>query len=880
MSIIEFLKKNKSDTTFHSHVSLIFPKGTYIFNRENLEELWTLYCDSVKNKTDVVGIAEKPDQFIPVIVDVDIKLDSEYDDEKDNLYTQKHVEMVIEAYQTVLQKMVKNCTDQTLICVLLEKEKYIVSKGGANFVKNGFHLHFPFCVLKKMQIDVYVIPAVMEILNNSKCFEDLGFTKASEYIDTSCCRVPWLLYGSVKEKNKSAYLLTKIYDGNFGEMSLEDAFSDYVLIDSNENRISLNASNIEYYLPRILSIRPGLNTTYLCELVEIPELRKLQKITQKKISSIYDEKQLEIAKELIPMLSLKRSADRNDWMTIGWILFNISNGCEEGFDLWSEFSSRYPDYDETECRHEWAKMIRKNYSLGTLKYFASIDNPTEYVKFKDKYLLKQIKENLNSTHTNMAAALKILFGEIFVCGNISNKVWFMFKDNRWVRSEEGTELRKKISDPDQESLYKKFTLILKTKCELLTTIPDESERKIVQDQMGKLQKIITSLCMSNFKSSVMREAAEAFYDPEFIDRLDMNPYLIAFKNGVYDFKVNVFRPGRPEDYLSKTLPINYISYNHNSDEVLQVIDFFEKVFPDESLRNYFLDISSDVFVGGNLLKKVFMWLGAGDNGKSITQTLFEQMLGPFAIKFSTTVFTGKKVATGAANPDLARSGGGVRWAVLEEPASDETINIGTLKNLSGNDSFFARDLFQRGSETKEIIPMFKLNFICNELPEIKHADKATFNRIRVIPFESTFNNDAPISEEEQFAKKHFPVDTNFSKKIPYLIQPLAWLLIDRRKNLKNSIIEPEKVKLATDIYKKQSDIYQQFIDSCVVYDTLSSTTTDELFSHYKDWLKNNYPGSSQPKKFNADEEFTKRFGNLTSKNTWSGFYINRNNNQK
>ena len=88
------------------------------------------------------------------------------------------------------------------------------------------------------------------------------------------------------------------------------------------------------------------------------------------------------------------------------------------------------------------------------------------------------------------------------------------------------------------------------------------------------------------------------------------------------------------------------------------------------------------------------------------------MLGDYAIKFSTTLLTGKKVANGAANPELARAGGGVRWAVLEEPDGDEEINIGYLKTLSGDDSYFVRDLFEKGKQTREIKPLFKLIFIC------------------------------------------------------------------------------------------------------------------------------------------------------------------------
>ena len=97
----------------------------------------------------------------------------------------------------------------------------------------------------------------------------------------------------------------------------------------------------------------------------------------------------------------------------------------------------------------------------------------------------------------------------------------------------------------------------------------------------------------------------------------------------------------------------------------------------------------------------------------------------------------------------------MRWCVLQEPDKRDTLNIGILKELSGNDTFFARGLYKEG---KEITPMFKLAMICNKPPKVPHDDKATWNRIRVIPFEATFSHDAPENYEEQIRTKTFPIE--------------------------------------------------------------------------------------------------------------------------
>ena len=107
------------------------------------------------------------------------------------------------------------------------------------------------------------------------------------------------------------------------------------------------------------------------------------------------------------------------------------------------------------------------------------------------------------------------------------------------------------------------------------------------------------------------------------------------------------------------------------------------------------------------------------------------MLGDYAVKISTSLITGKKGGLGSAAPELSRAGGGVRWAVLEEPDPDEEINGGIFKSLTGNDSYWARDLFEKGKSTREIVPLFMLLFIYF-LESKKYSDKNLLNKTLLI----------------------------------------------------------------------------------------------------------------------------------------------------
>jgi len=66
----------------------------------------------------------------------------------------------------------------------------------------------------------------------------------------------------------------------------------------------------------------------------------------------------------------------------------------------------------------------------------------------------------------------------------------------------------------------------------------------------------------------VKEAKELFWDQSIIEKLDTNPYLMCFTNGVVDFKNKVFRQGYPQDYITKTTGIPYIKYNYDEQKDL------------------------------------------------------------------------------------------------------------------------------------------------------------------------------------------------------------------------------------------------------------------------------------------------------------------------
>ena len=876
-SIEEILRNNYVEGAWHSHVSLVQPKGRFNFNRIGMENLWDIYCNSIKNENCIVGLAEKPQQYLPVLVDVDLKIkDDGLIEYGEHLYTEKQYKQIIEIYQSVLRQIVNNCDDDNLLCVLLEKPIYWVNSGEISYAKNGFHLHFPNIFLNKADQEIHLLPRVRELVKEMKIFSNLGIEDSSSVIDKAACKNHWLVYGSRKSEDMEPYVVTNVISSDGVDMDIEEAFSNYKIYDNNEKELNIK-DRVEEYLPRILSIIPwGRKTNELRNGLELP-LKELKENNNNrkeyKITPLCITETLKLSKKLLALVADWRSEDYHEWRQMGWVLFNISDGCDEGLQQWLDFSARCQEkYDETSCVYEWGKMVKKNYTIGTLKHIAKQDNPEKYAESIKEQISNKIKDSLNGTHNDIAKILKEQYGNEFVCASITNKCWFHFNGQIWEEMEEGNFLREKISD--DKGLVAKYKEQL-SDCGNSLGCEDKSLKAMYEARIKQIMKIIDNLKSAPFKNNVMKEAMEVFYNRDFKQKLDQDKNKIAFKNGVYDLNENRFRVGLPEDYISKCLPIDYKEYQDTDEEVENVVEFLQKVFPDTSIRNYFLDTYSDIFVGGNTQKKVYLWTGEGDNGKSITQAFFDRMLGELAIKFNTQYFTGKKVSTGSANPELARAAPPVRHVTMEEPDADETLNIGELKKLSGGDTYWARDLFEKGKSSREVKPMFTLTFICNKLPKLKYSDKATWNRLRVIPFESTFvepGQPCPKTFEEQLLEKKFPMDKQFDSKVNGMVGAFAWYLLEWRKKV-TIRVEPEKVKEATAIYRRQNDIYRQFIEENIIEDENSIISLAEMYAHFKEWFKEGWSNMTVPIKNEVKEYFEKLWGDIEKGNRWRGYRI-------
>lgn len=860
---------------FHTHVSMIAPKGRYAMDIRALEQFWDLYSRCVEVGMRDLGLAEKSQEYLPVLVDFDIKIPE--DRVSGAIYTAATIDAVVREFSACLAELVDGAEPHELVCCVLEKPAAPCAVGDVKYIKNGFHLHYPYIFLRKEDHAVYVVPLMRERLSRMQdLFAHVGVADPSTLYDTQYYAVPWLMYGSHKPDGVP-YKLSRVVDAAGSTVPLADAMRRYKIFSAAEQPIPI-AGREHFYLPRILSIIPFHRRVHSVRPAIVSpvktSMKRIAAAEHNQLSSAEISAALQRAATLLALVGEHRAASRDDWIRVGWALHNISSGSREGLDMWTDFSRRCPEkFCESVCIDMWSRMDSRAGALtiGTIAFFAKNDNPEAYAR---KIFTEKSMNDIKDTQMDIALRLYNMYSNEYACAARTRDTWYQYKNHRWLKTETGRELRLKISF----EVCKTYQDELERFENLAIAAPDRYEKKMYEEKKRGIERLIKNLKSNPFITNVMRICTDLFYKDDFVELLDSDPFLFAFKNGVYDLRTNTLRSGIPEDYISTQSPLDYIEYSPTDPKVLEVYDCLRKIFPDRDVYDFFMDTTSEVFVGTNTRKLVLFWTGVGNNGKSVIQKFMDKILGPYCIKFPTSILTGKRSQSSSCTPELERAGKGVRWAVVQETDRTEQINVGMLKELSGNDEFYSRGLYAEGREIK---PMFKLLVICNRQPRLPHIDQAIINRICVIPFESTFSIRAPADPEEQLRQKHFMADGTYIRdKVPELAPAFLWVLLHHRR-MRGDTMQypvPDKVLIATEKYIRRNDHYRQFTLETFVPSADAQLSVMEVYLMFKDWLRMSVPNAPIPTKQDVVDYYEVQTGwGEPSNGVWRGHAVRQTN---
>lgn len=553
-------------------------------------------------------------------------------------------------------------------------------------------------------------------------------------------------------------------------------------------------------------------------------------------------REIELAKRLIQIIKTDRSKVEKDWMRIGFALYSVSYTL---FPIFNEFSAQNPKGFSKSPQDIWknAPKFCKNYSIDTLRRWAFLDNEDKYYNILKNVYRDLFEDAETCQHVDLAALIYALYRDRFVCVDIAKNKWYEFQGHKWVLVQSAYTLEEIISDD--------VRYMMKSYCRSKMK-PDKSKKKgqSNNDDFKKLIKLmqgVDNLGNVNFRSNVVRACTNKFFDKEFQSKLDTDAYLVGFENGVYDLQEMSFRDGMPSDLISKTVGYDYVEFVESDTIFKDIMKFFSQVHTESDMLEYTLTFLASI-LRGKPDQKAHIWIGVGGNGKSATVDLIKRMIGDYFGVLPVTVLTCKKKSSSGPSPETADKYG-KRFLVIQEPEHNDTIYVGQMKELTGEDTLYARALY---GDPFEYVPMFSIVLTCNNLPHIPSTDRGTWRRLRVTPYDSEFVSSNPVGP------KQFIGDETLKEKFDDWVQPLIWLLLNKYYPIfkegvdgkQYTIKTPEIVTLKTNDYKKDSDYYIEFLEESFKF-TKDETDTESIsfvYDAFVAWYKSSYGGQEPPRK--------------------------------
>lgn len=849
----------------------------------------------------------------PLLVDMDFRYDTSITSRQ---HTEDHILDGIMIYAEKIQEVV-TITDKATIDV------YVMEKKDVNCMndktKDGIHMIFGIKMHKGLQVLIRnkVLPDLKEI------WEDLPIINSwDDVLDEGVTKgfVNWQVYGSRKPGHQ-AYMIKYHYILEFDNESKDWSVTkqNIATFSTEKNIEKLSArytGHPEFVMKECfqeqfdhaketlhrqkgastpaaagarnkykLKIVGGNNTMNYCDITSENILDSiLEEVFEEVGSTNYRIKESHQYTMSLPS-SYYGPGSYNKWIRVGWALANTS---PKLFLSWLKFSCQENCRDSlkgSNGKFDW-RNVKDLYEMWTgfntknednlthrsIMYWSKSDARDKYNKIRKETIDYFIDQSISTaTEHDLAVVLYNMFKDDFICVSIKNNVWYEYINHRWFEIDSGNTLRLFISKDMYMVYFMKTTEVL-IQMESLGGDQSTKEYDVLKKKQAKLLEICIYLKKTNWKNNIMREARELFYDKDFLDKLDQNPYLLCFNNYVIDFKNKIHRKGQPDDYISKCTNIDYIPIEvvqaKHTHTVAEIEQFFEQLFPDRNLRKYMWEHLASCLIGTIINQTFTIYKGSGRNGKSKLVEVMGRGLGSYKGTVPITLITQKRNTIGSTSSEVAQLMG-VRYAVMQEMSKGDKMNEGIMKEITGGDPIQARALFK---DTVTFNPQFKLVVCTNTDFEETSNDDGTWRRMRYIDFVSKML-DKPY-EDPKFPKSEFPyqfpLDKNLDKKFDIWAPVLMTLLVDKAYQLQGVVNDCDIVLSNSDKHREKQDFMAEFTKDKIKIQSGGRIKKNELLETFKQWYSSNY-GKNVPKGKEVFEFMDRRFGEY--KNGWHNAVI-------
>jgi putative DNA primase/helicase len=308
------------------------------------------------------------------------------------------------------------------------------------------------------------------------------------------------------------------------------------------------------------------------------------------------------------------------------------------------------------------------------------------------------------------------------------------------------------------------------------------------------------------------------------DVLDADAMLFHVLNGTIDLRTGQLYAPRRSDLITKQAPVAHdpdasaslwvaflqrVQGYPQPDEMLDVVERDRRIKEADEMITYLKRLVG-MSLTGDVSAQILLFLyGTGQNGKSTFLNTILALMGEYGMQAAPNFLL---VPEHEQHPTEQADLFGKRFVSTIEVEKGKELAEALMKTLTGGEKVRARRMRE---DFWEFPPTWKIWFAANDKPLIKGRDKATWRRIKLIPFDVTI----PDNEVDP------DLPGKLLKELPGI---LNWAIKGCLEWKAEGIREPKRVTQATEAYREETDIVAEFCRECCTLGKFAKTQSSVL----------------------------------------------------
>lgn len=375
------------------------------------------------------------------------------------------------------------------------------------------------------------------------------------------------------------------------------------------------------------------------------------------------------------------------------------------------------------------------------------------------------------------------------------------------------------------------------------------EQKKAQDRVDKLRRMGGAVNCLSWSHRIGSQSLSILGE-----EIDRNPWLLPCPNGVLDLRTLKFQPGRPADYLLKSIAVPW----QGIDAPAPTWDaFFNEIhLEDSEVVAYLYRLFGYALTGLTTEHFLGFFLGEGRNGKGTMFEFLRYLMGDLGWAISPELLLEQKSARNSAGPSAdLMSLHGRRIVIASESDENRRISLARVKQLTGADTITARAPHDR-METN-ISPTWKLFFYTNHVPSNIARDFAMRQRLVYLKYPLKFV-DNPDPHDPYQRPKNTQLPDKLREEAPGILARFVRGCIEWQEM--GGLHPPAKIRADVEELARTQDTFQQFFSEWIREEPGQYIAFKELYDRFSAWFDDEIGGQDKfrPTKMSVSKWLDKR----------------------